>query len=114
MPARPRNPTPGGVIRMSTTKLRIPAGKRGRWVVRSAAAMASLLAVIVLGVASAQAKGTAPVTLTMWSGLTGGDHGTYVALIDQFNATHPDINVDVTYMPWDSIAQKLPAASASR
>jgi multiple sugar transport system substrate-binding protein len=98
---------------MSTTKLRIRAGKRGRWIVRSAVVMATLLAVVVVGVTSVQAKRSAPVTLTMWSGLTGGDHGTYVALINSFNATHPDIKVVVTYMPWDSIAQKLPSAIAS-
>ena len=99
---------------MSITHLRIRANKRRKWVVRSALLAASLIVVIALGVASAQAKhSAAPVTVTFWSGLTGGDHGTYVALINKFNATHPGIKVVVTYMPWDSIAQKLPAAIAS-
>jgi multiple sugar transport system substrate-binding protein len=99
---------------MSTIDMTIRAGKRGLWTIRGAAVVAALIGVIALGVASAQAKPTAsPVTLTMWSGLTGGDHATYVALINQFNATHPDIKVNVTYEPWDSIAQKLPTAMAS-
>jgi ABC-type glycerol-3-phosphate transport system substrate-binding protein len=53
------------------------------------------------------------VTLTYWSGFTGGDQATYVALVKQFNATHPDIQVNMTVQPWDSIAQKLPTAMAS-
>ncbi|MDQ1551492.1 MAG: multiple sugar transport system substrate-binding protein [Actinomycetota bacterium] len=94
-------------------------GTAGRSVSRSrlAAAAAVFLGVIalaVLGAASAQAKHDAgPVTLTFWSGLTGGDHATYVALVNKFNATHPRIKVVVTYEPWDSIAQKLPTAIAS-
>jgi len=51
-----------------------------------------------------------PVTLTYWSGFTGGDQATYVALIKMFNATHSNIKVDMTIQPWDSIAQKLPEA----
>ncbi|MFL5962418.1 MAG: ABC transporter substrate-binding protein [Gaiellaceae bacterium] len=99
---------------MSITQLRIRADKRRKWVVRSALLVASLVVVVALGVASAQAKrSAAPVTLTFWSGLTGGDHATYVALVNKFNATHPGIKVVVTYLPWDSIAQKLPAAIAS-
>jgi ABC-type glycerol-3-phosphate transport system substrate-binding protein len=63
--------------------------------------------------APSQAKSAKPVTLTFWAGLTGGDHATYVALIKKFNATHPGIKVVATYLPWDSIAQKLPTAMAS-
>lgn len=98
---------------MSIRNQKVRAGERGTWMMRGTAVLAALVGVIVLGVASAQAKQAGPVTLTMWSGLTGGDHATYVALINQFNATHPDIKVVVTYEPWDSIAQKLPAAIAS-
>jgi multiple sugar transport system substrate-binding protein len=54
-----------------------------------------------------------PVTLTYWSGFTGGDSATYVALIKKFNATHRNIKVNMTIQPWDSIAQKLPEAMAS-
>jgi multiple sugar transport system substrate-binding protein len=53
------------------------------------------------------------VTLTYWSGFTGGDQATYVALVKMFNATHKDIQVDMTVQPWDSIAQKLPEAIAT-
>jgi len=53
------------------------------------------------------------VTLTYWSGFTGGDEATYVALVGMFNKTHPDITVTMVVQPWDSIAQKLPTAMAS-
>lgn len=99
---------------MSTTKGKAGRDVSRRRLVRGSAAFLAVVAVAVLGVTSAQAKPAAgAVTLTMWSGLTGGDHGTYVALVKQFNATHPKIKVVVTYSPWDSIAQKLPAAMAS-
>src|SRR5258708_16989339 len=98
---------------MSTTN-----GKVGKSVSRSrSAVVAGFLAIValaVLGAASGQAKHAAGlVRLTFWWGLTGGDHATYVALVNKFNATHPGIKVVVTYEPWDSIAQKLPAAIAS-
>ena len=57
--------------------------------------------------------GNGVVTLTYWSGFTGGDQATYVALIKMFNATHKDIQVNMTVQPWDSIAQKLPEAMAT-
>jgi multiple sugar transport system substrate-binding protein len=53
------------------------------------------------------------VTLTYWSGFTGGDASTYVALVNMFNKSHPGIKVNMVVQPWDSIAQKLPTAMAS-
>lgn len=50
------------------------------------------------------------VTLTYWSGFTGGDGPTYVGLVKEFNATHPNIQVNMEVQPWDTIAQKLPTA----
>jgi multiple sugar transport system substrate-binding protein len=58
-------------------------------------------------------SGNGTVTLTYWSGFTGGDQATYVALVKMFNATHKNIKVDMTVQPWDSIAQKLPEAMAT-
>jgi ABC-type glycerol-3-phosphate transport system substrate-binding protein len=54
-----------------------------------------------------------PVTLTYWSGFTGGDKQAYEDLIKKFNSTHPDIRIDYQEQPWDSIAQKLPTAIIS-
>ena len=71
--------------------------------------------------AAAQAPTAAPaaqpagqkVTITYWNGFTGGDRPTFEALFKQFNDTHPNIELKVDIQPWDSIAQKLPAALAT-
>ena len=74
----------------------------------AALAVGSMLAIGLVGNALA-----APVTLTYWSGFTGGDKQAYLDLIKKFNDTHPDIQVDYQLQPWDSIAQKLPTAIIS-
>ena len=53
------------------------------------------------------------VTLTYWAGFTGGDMPTYVELVNLFNRRHPDIKVDMTIEPWDTLYQKLPSAMGS-
>ena len=62
--------------------------------------------------ADAQSNGKV-VTLTYWAGFTGGDMPTYVRLVNLFNSTHPDIKVDMTIEPWDTLYQKLPPAMGS-
>jgi multiple sugar transport system substrate-binding protein len=62
--------------------------------------------------AVAQSNGKV-VTLTYWAGFTGGDMPTYVRLVNLFNSTHPDIKVDMTIEPWDTLYQKLPTAMGS-
>ncbi|HEX4401679.1 MAG TPA: ABC transporter substrate-binding protein [Galbitalea sp.] len=80
-----------------------------------------LVAVIaVVGAAalalSACSSGTTPtksagkVTLTMWTGFTGGDRPGYAQIVKDFNASHPDIKVVQTVESWDTIEQKLPTA----
>jgi multiple sugar transport system substrate-binding protein len=54
------------------------------------------------------AQASSPVTLTFWNGFTGPDESTVVALVKQFNASHPDIQVNMTIEPWDTVYQKLP------
>jgi multiple sugar transport system substrate-binding protein len=88
---------------------------RNKWIVACAALCA---AAAMTGCGASAPTGSAgsqsgKVTLTYWSGFTGGDEATYVALVNKFNATHPTIKVDMTIQPWDSIAQKLPTAMAS-
>jgi multiple sugar transport system substrate-binding protein len=81
--------------------------------------MKSTILLAVLAASSVLAFGpvgdaiAAPVTLTYWSGFTGGDKQAYEDLIKKFNDTHPDIQVDYQLQPWDSIAQKLPTAIIS-
>jgi hypothetical protein len=50
------------------------------------------------------------VSLTVWTGFTGGDRPGYEQIVKDFNAAHPDIKVTMTVQPWDTIQQKLPSA----
>jgi multiple sugar transport system substrate-binding protein len=75
--------------------------------------LAALAAGTMLAVVPLTSAFAAPVTLTYWSGFTGGDKQAYLDLIKKFNDTHPDIQVDYQLQPWDSIAQKLPTAIIS-
>lgn len=62
---------------------------------------------------SGQPDGTDVVELTMWTGFTGGDRGAYEDLVTTFNQDHDHIQVTMEVQPWDTIAQKLPAAWAT-
>ncbi len=62
---------------------------------------------------SGSVKAADKVTLTFWNGFTGGDRPAYEGLVKQFNDTHPNIQVNMEIMPWDTLAQKLPAALAT-
>lgn len=75
-------------------------------------AAATVVAFALAG-CSTPAEPDGPVELTMWTGFTGGDRGAYEALIEEFNATHDDIQVTMEVQPWDTIAQKLPSAWAT-
>ena len=50
------------------------------------------------------------VTLTMWTGFTGGDGPGYAQIVKDFNASQNKIKVVQTVQPWDTIGQKLPSA----
>ena len=75
----------------------------------AALATSSVLAFGLAGAASAADA----VTLTYWSGFTGGDKQAFEDLIKKFNDSHPGIQIDYQLQPWDSIAQKLPTAIIS-
>lgn len=78
-------------------------------------ATAAVGALVLSGCAgsSEPAAASGPVQLTMWTGFTGGDRAAYEALVTQFNASHPDVQVSMEVQPWDTIAQKLPSAWAT-
>lgn len=50
------------------------------------------------------------VSLTVWTGFTGGDKPGYEEIVKDFMTAHPDIKVTMTVQPWDTIQQKLPSA----
>jgi multiple sugar transport system substrate-binding protein len=76
--------------------------------VLAGAAATGLLVAGCGGGGSGAASG--PVSLTVWTGFTGGDRPGYDQIVKDFNAAHPDIKVTMTVQPWDTIQQKLPSA----
>lgn len=68
---------------------------------------------LVVGRTHRPARAQGKVTIDFWSGFTGGDRPTYEALVASFNETHPAIEVKMDIQPWDTLAQKLPAALAT-
>lgn len=51
-----------------------------------------------------------PVSLSYWNGFTGGDGPIMLALVDQFNAAHPNVEVAMNVVRWEDYYQKVPAA----
>ena len=53
------------------------------------------------------------MALSLWTGFTGGDRAAYEGIVNDFNSSHPNIQVTMDVQPWDTIAQKLPSAWAT-
>jgi len=71
---------------------------------------AAALALSACSSGSSSTKAAGKVTLTMWTGFTGGDRPGYAEIVKDFNASHPNIKVVQTVESWDTIEQKLPTA----
>lgn len=66
------------------------------------------------GSAAGGASYTGPkVTLAFWNGWTGADGKFAQTMIDQFNAAHPNVQVQMNVYQWTDFFQKLPAAVSS-
>lgn len=80
---------------------------------------AVLITALLVAAGCSSSKGTSTgksggtVKLTMLTGFSGPDRPAYEALVKQFNASHPKIQVKMDVQPWDAIGQKLPAAWAT-
>ncbi|MDY7028560.1 MAG: ABC transporter substrate-binding protein, partial [Spirochaetota bacterium] len=61
---------------------------------------------------SGQAEG-AKKTIVFWNGYTGPDRPAVEELVANFNRMHPDMEVKMEIMPWDSLWQKLMPALIS-
>ncbi|MGW6282556.1 ABC transporter substrate-binding protein [Kribbella sp. NPDC055071] len=79
------------------------------------AAITALAATLSLSACGNDSESSAggPVTLTLWTGFTGGDRTAYEGLVKTFNATHENLKVTMEVQPWDTIAQKLPSSWAT-
>ena len=75
------------------------------------AALVATAALALTGCSGTNSSTTSgKVTLTMWTGFTGGDRPGYAQIVKDFNASHPNIKVVQTVESWDTIEQKLPTA----
>lgn len=82
----------------------------------AAIAAASTVSILLAGCGDNGASGGTSggvVKLTMLTGFTGPDAPSYQALIKDFNASHPKIQVTMSAEPWATIGQKLPASWAT-
>jgi len=81
---------------------------------RTTLAIGAVATVAALTLTGCSAGGNAstdgPVTLKVWTGFTGGDRPGYATIVKDFEKAHPDVKVDMTVQPWDTIQQKLPSA----
>jgi multiple sugar transport system substrate-binding protein len=84
--------------------------KNKRVLAAMAGAAAAGLLLSACGSNGGSDSGSGPVSLTVWTGFTGGDRPGYEQIVKDFNAAHPDIKVTMTVQPWDTIQQKLPSA----
>jgi multiple sugar transport system substrate-binding protein len=53
------------------------------------------------------------VTLDFWTGFTGGDGDAMIAIIEEFQAEHPNIAVAMNTIRWEDFYTKVPAAVSS-
>ena len=61
------------------------------------------------------ARPNATVTLEFWNGFTGPDRPALEAIVKRFNATHDDIQIKMSIMPWDVFYEKLlPSFAANK
>ncbi len=86
--------------------------------IAAAAVATAAAALLAAGCSSSPSSGGSSsgggvVHLSMLTGFTGPDEPSYQALIKEFNATHPDIQVTMTVEPWATVGQKLPASWAT-
>ena len=79
----------------------------------AAAAGAAATALVLSGCSGGSAQTGAqsgPITLTVWTGFTGGDRPGYAQIVSDWNKAHKNIQVKMVVQPWDTITQKLPSA----
>jgi len=51
-----------------------------------------------------------PITIQYWNGFTGGDGPYMRAMVDEFNATHSNIKVEMNTLGWSDFYQRIVAA----
>jgi multiple sugar transport system substrate-binding protein len=82
----------------------------------SVAALGAAVAFALTGCSGPSSSGSGGVThITFWNSFTSDDKPAVEHLVQQFNATHKSVKIDMTIQPADVLAQKLlPAYSAGK
>src|SRR5580765_2022460 len=73
-------------------------------------ALAATIGATVL-VATASARTHATVTVTFWNEMNDQEFATAQTLVTQFEASHPDIKIDMTEIPFSGYVQKFSTAA---
>ena len=81
---------------------------RSRWL---AAALFVAALVTAASVASAATRTSKAVTLTFWQTMNDQETVTLKSLVDKFEASHPDIKIDMVFVPFDQHDTKFTAAA---
>lgn len=78
-------------------------------------ALSVLIVATVVGALHIQGSSLAQekVTITFWNGFTGPDRPALEALVQQFNESQTEVEIEMTIMPWDSLYQTLLGALSS-
>ncbi len=78
-------------------------------------ALSILVVATVVGAFHSQGSSLAQekVTITFWNGFTGPDRPALEALVQQFNESQAEVEIEMTIMPWDSLYQTLLGALSS-
>jgi arabinogalactan oligomer/maltooligosaccharide transport system substrate-binding protein len=82
-------------------------GKRS-WLL-GLALVATIGATVIVATASAQSRAT--VTLTFWNEMNDQEYATAQTLVTQFEASHPDIKINMTQIPFSGYVQKYSTAA---
>lgn len=73
----------------------------------------SLLVICLLVVAAPLSVQATGVKINFWNGWTGPDYSTAVDLVNKFNTTHPNIDVEMQTLAWDQYYTKLDTTLAA-
>jgi arabinogalactan oligomer/maltooligosaccharide transport system substrate-binding protein len=84
---------------------------RARWRGLALALVAGVAAIAASFAAAATHQAKAPVTITFWQTMNDQETVTLKSLVGKFEASHPDINVDMTYVAFDQHGQKFSTAA---
>jgi arabinogalactan oligomer/maltooligosaccharide transport system substrate-binding protein len=85
--------------------------KRARWRGLTLALVAGVAAVAASLAVAATHQAKAPVTITFWQTMNDQETVTLKSLVSKFEASHPSIKVDMTYVAFDQHGQKFSTAA---